>query len=373
MRKEEHPPGCIFLYFSIVPLGDFFLSMKLILKDKTIFEGENFGANVSVSGEVVFNTGMVGYVETLSDPSYAGQILVLSYPLVGNYGVPERKFFESAKIQAAGLVVAEYSQDYSHADARESLSEWLKRSKVPAITGVDTRALTKKLREHGVMLGCLTNAKSGTPAFTDPNEENLVAKVSVKKPETHGNGPVTVVLVDCGMKENILRSLVRPETTILRVPWDYDFTNEEYDGVVISNGPGDPERCDATIATIKRAMLAHKPILGVCLGNQLLALAGGGSTYKLKYGHRSQNQPCIQTESKRCYITSQNHGYAVDAKSLPGDWKVWFTNANDGSVEGIKHKTQPWRAVQFHPEASPGPTDTAWIFDDFLKEIRKNK
>jgi len=345
--------------------------MKLTLKDGTVFEGKSFGANVPASGEVVFNTGMVGYVESLSDPSYTGQILVLSYPLVGNYGVPDRRFFESAKIQAAGLVVAEYSEDYSHAGARESLSEWLKRSKVPAITGVDTRALTKKLREYGVMLGCLTNSESNRGTFIDPNKEDLVARVSIKKPETHGNGPVKIVLVDCGMKENILRSLVRPETTIVRVPWDYDFTNDKYDGVVISNGPGDPTACEETIANLRRAMISNKPILGICLGTQLLALTAGATTYKLKYGHRSQNQPCIDSETRRCYITSQNHGYAVDVKSLPSDWKVWFTNANDGSVEGIKHRVKPWRAVQFHPEACPGPTDTAWIFDDFLKSLKK--
>ncbi|MDO8561589.1 MAG: glutamine-hydrolyzing carbamoyl-phosphate synthase small subunit [bacterium] len=365
--------------------------MRLVLKDGTVFEGTSFGANVSVPGEVVFNTGMVGYVESLSDPSYAGQIIVLSYPLVGNYGVPERKHFESAKIQAAGLVVAEYSPNYSHHAARESLSEWLKRSNVPAITGVDTRALTKKLREHGVMLGVIDAnparaSASGRTRFVDPNEENLVAKVSIKKPETHGNGPmglasdftkspvdgpVKIILVDCGMKENILRSLVRSETTIVRVPWDYDFSNDKYDGVVISNGPGDPNMCGATIGNIKRAMISGKPMLGICLGIQLLALAAGGRTYKLKYGHRSQNQPCVDS-SGRCFITSQNHGFAVDAKSLPSDWSVWFTNANDGSVEGIKHKTKPWRAVQFHPEASPGPTDTAWIFDEFLRSLKKN-
>lgn len=358
--------------------------MKLLLKDGTKFEGTSFGAPVSAVGEVVFNTGMVGYVESLSDPSYAGQIIVLTYPLVGNYGVPDRKHLESAKIQAAGLVVAEYSENYSHHAARESLSEWLKRSGVPAITGVDTRALTKKLREHGVMLGVLdarptsgARRRLAASDFIDPNEENLVAKVSIKKPETHGEGPVKIILVDCGMKENIMRSLVRPETTVVRVPWDYDFSNDTYDGVVISNGPGDPEQCEATIANITRAMISNKPILGVCLGNQLLALAAGGKTYKLKYGHRSQNQPCIDLVGNpsfdkaqgKCYITSQNHGFAVDAKSLPSDWSVWFTNANDGSVEGIQHKTKPWRAVQFHPEASPGPTDTAWIFDEFLSSL----
>lgn len=345
--------------------------MRLLLKDGTVFEGKSFGANTSAAGEVVFNTGMVGYVETLSDPSYTGQILVLSYPLVGNYGVPDRKYFESAKIQAAGLVVAEYSENYSHADARESLSEWLKRSKVPAITGVDTRALTKKLREHGVMLGQLLIKKGHPMSFFNPNEVNLVARVSIKKPETYGNGPTTIILVDCGMKENILRSLVRPETKVVRVPWDYDFTNDKYDGIVISNGPGDPQMCEATIANIKRAMISNKPMLGICLGTQLLALAAGATTYKLKYGHRSQNQPCLNTESRRCYITSQNHGYVVDAKSLPSDWSVWFSNANDGSVEGIKHRVKPWRAVQFHPEASPGPTDTVWIFDDFIGSLKK--
>ncbi|MEK7106730.1 MAG: glutamine-hydrolyzing carbamoyl-phosphate synthase small subunit [Patescibacteria group bacterium] len=359
--------------------------MKLILKDGTVFEGESFGANVSASGEVVFNTGMVGYVESLSDPSYAGQILVLSYPLVGNYGVPSyakasegrpiQQPFESKRIQIAGLVVAEYSENYSHHDARESLSEWLKRSGVPAITGVDTRALTKKLREHGVMLGALDSGKSNKVKFNDPNKENLVARVSVKKTEVHGDGQVTIVIVDCGMKENILRSLVGRGAKVVRVPWDYDFTNDAYDGLVISNGPGDPNMCEATVENIKRSMLKNKPILGICLGNQLLALAAGASTYKLKYGHRSQNQPCIlrhssgQVNAGRCFITSQNHGYAVDAKSLPQDWQVWFTNANDGSVEGIKHKVKPWRAVQFHPEASPGPTDTAWIFDEFLRSL----
>lgn len=353
--------------------------MKLILKDGSVFEGKNFGANVAISGEVVFNTGMVGYVESLTDPSYAGQVLVLTYPLVGNYGVPDKKFFESSKIQVAGLVVSEYSKNYSHHSATQSLGEWLKKSGIPAMTGVDTRALTLKLREHGVMLGrMLANpvrgiTSNGAGKFIDPNEENLVAKVSIKKKELHGQGPITIVAVDCGMKENILRSLVARDVKVIRVPWDYDFTTEKYDALVISNGPGDPTKCEATIANIKRAMLANKPILGICLGNQLLALAAGGSTYKLKYGHRSQNQPCIDEETGRCYITSQNHGYAVDAKSLPTDWSVWFTNANDGSVEGISHRIKPWRSVQFHPEGSPGPTDTAWIFDRFIADLKAKR
>ncbi len=345
--------------------------MKLYLKDGTVFEGKSFGAPKSASGEVVFNTGMTGYVESLTDPSYAGQIVVLTYPLIGNYGVPDKKFFESQKMQIAGLVVAEYSEQYSHHAAKQSLAEWLKASGVPAITGVDTRALTKKLREHGVMLGQLSTGKA-PKKFTDPNEENLVARVSPKKKQIYGNGPIKIIAVDCGMKENIVRSLVRPETTVTRIPWDYDFTGEEYDALFLSNGPGDPTKCAPTIRHIQAAMRANKPILGICLGNQLLALAAGASTYKLKYGHRAQNQPAIEASTQRCYITSQNHGFAVDTKTLPNGWEEWFSNANDGSNEGIRHKTEQWRSVQFHPEACPGPTDTAWIFDEFIASLSKS-
>lgn len=345
--------------------------MKLFLQDGTVFEGKSFGAPMNASGEVVFNTGMTGYVESLTDPSYAGQIVVLTYPLIGNYGVPDKKFFESQKMQIAGLVVAEYSEQYSHHAAKQSLAEWLEASGVPAITGVDTRALTKKLREHGVMLGQLSNGKA-PKKFTDPNEENLVARVSPKKVRTYGNGPINIIAVDCGMKENIVRSLTKPEVTLTRVPWDYDFTNDEYDALFISNGPGDPTLCTPTIGHIQSAMRVGKPILGICLGNQLLALAAGASTYKLKYGHRSQNQPAIESPGGRCYITSQNHGFAVDKKTLPAGWEEWFVNANDGSNEGIRHTAKPWRSVQFHPEASPGPTDTAWIFDRFIEDLKTN-
>jgi len=354
--------------------------MKLYLEDGTVFEGKSFGAPKNVFGEVVFNTGMTGYVESLTDPSYAGQIVVLTYPLVGNYGVPsfakasEGKPvpapFESNKIQIAGLVVAEYSEEYSHHAAKQSLAQWLKASGVPAITGVDTRALTKKLREHGVMLGQLSSSKA-PKKFTDPNDDNLVARVSPKKKQTYGDGPIKIIAVDCGMKENIVRSLTRKETTVVRVPWDYDFTKEEYDALFISNGPGDPTQCGITIEHIKRAMSAGKPILGICLGNQLLALAAGAKTYKLKYGHRGQNQPCIDLETGRCYITSQNHGFAVDGKTLSDGWEEWFMNANDASNEGVRHKSKQWRSVQFHPEACPGPTDTAWIFDRFLADLAK--
>ncbi len=344
--------------------------MKLLLKDGTKVEGKSFGASVDATGEVVFGTGMVGYVESLTDPSFAGQILVCTYPLVGNYGVPDARFFESNKIQVAGLVVSEYSEHYSHSGAVKSLGAWLKESGVPAITGVDTRALTKRLREQGVMLGQIVESGAGGK-FVDPNKENLVAKVSPTEKHEYGNGPIRIIAVDCGMKENIIRNLVRPETTVIRVPWNYDFSNEKYDALLLGNGPGDPTQCTETIENIKKALKTGKPILGICLGNQLLALAVGARTKKLKYGHRSQNQPCIETKTGRCYITSQNHGYAVDAKTLPPGWEEWFTNANDGSNEGIRHKTKPWRSVQFHPEATPGPTDTTWIFEEFLKSLKK--
>lgn len=344
--------------------------MKLYLENGESFVGESFGAKKDITGEVVFSTGMVGYVESLTDPSYRGQILVLTYPLVGNYGVPPARFFESEKIQVAGLVVGDYSEHYSHADAKESLSAWLTQGGIPALTGVDTREITKMLRARGVMLGALSYSGK-KKAFEDPNERNLVAEVSLKKPRVYGNGKKKIVLVDCGAKENILRSLLREDTTVIRVPWDYDFNTLIYDGLMLSNGPGNPEACGKTIEHIRHALKKGKPIFGVCLGTQLLALAAGGKTYKLKYGHRSQNQPCVTVPDakKRCYITSQNHGFAVDAKSLPKEWDVWFLNANDGSVEGIRHKTKPWRAVQFHPEASPGPTDTAWLFDEFIGSL----
>lgn len=348
--------------------------MKLYLEDGSVFEGASFGANVSVSGEAVFTTGMVGYVESLSDPSYTGQILVCTYPLIGNYGVPDEKFFESKKIHAAGLVVSEYSENYSHHSAKQSLAAWLKKHKVPALTGVDTRAITKLLRERGVMLGQLSHTgRKGT--YIDPNRENLVAKASISKKTVTGKGDTTIVLVDCGAKENIARSLLRPGVRLVRVPWDYDFTQEAYDGIVISNGPGDPSTCGEAIAHIKKAFEKEKPMLGICLGTQLMALAAGASTYKLKYGHRSQNQPCLLQigKKKSCVITSQNHGYAIDEKTLPKDWEVWYINANDGSVEGIRHTTQPWRSVQFHPEAAPGPTDTRPIFDDFMKDVARYK
>jgi len=353
------------------------MGAKLVLEDGTSFSGEAFGAEESVSGEVVFNTGMVGYPESLTDPSYKGQILVLTYPLIGNYGVPgdEKdefgmlKFFESDKIQISGLIISDYCREYSHWNAKKSLSEWMKEHNVPGIHGIDTRMLTKKLRERGVMLGKLINGND--VELSDPNLRNLVAEVSTDKKIVYNEGGTKrIFLVDCGVKLNIIRSLIQRNCEVVRVPWDYDFLKEELDGLLISNGPGDPKMCKETIKNIAGAMERNIPTLGICLGNQLLALAAGGDTFKLKYGHRSQNQPCIENGGKRCYITTQNHGFAVDMKSLSSDWQEWFVNANDGTNEGLKHKTKPFISIQMHSEHSPGPRDLEFIFDKFLEQIK---
>jgi carbamoyl-phosphate synthase small subunit len=355
--------------------GDQAAEARLVLDDGSVFQGRRFGFRASVSGEVVFNTGMVGYPEALTDPSYRGQILVLTYPLVGNYGVPPRAVvdgldacFESDAIQISGLVVAEAATTYSHWSASRSLGDWLAEHSVPGLWGVDTRALTKHLRERGVMLGKMVGEGEDVD-WRDPNRENLVAQVSVKEPLVYGSGRRRVVVIDCGCKTNILRSLLARGLTVVRVPWNYDFLAEEFDGVVISNGPGDPKLCMETVAHVRQAMERNRPVLGICLGNQILALAAGADTYKLKFGHRGQNQPCGQVGTPRCYITSQNHGYAVDERTLPPDWEPWFRNLNDDTNEGIRHRSRPFMSVQFHPEAAPGPVDTTFLFDHFVEAL----
>jgi len=353
---------------------------SLILENGLQLDGISFGYEVPVSGEIVFNTAMVGYPESLTDPSYAGQILTVTYPLVGNYGVPENRivnelseFYESEKIQVSGLVISEYSHEYSHWNASKSLGSWLKEHKVPGIYGIDTRALTKLLRENGSMKGKIVFESSDEIEFTDISKENLVNKVSCKEVLKYGSGSKTVVLVDCGVKHNIVRCLLKHDVNIIRVPWDYDFNTIDYDGLFISNGPGDPEHCKITIENIRKAMKKGKPIMGICMGNQLLAKAAGATTYKLKYGHRSHNQPVQLANTTKCYITSQNHGYAVDPSALSDDWEVLFTNMNDASNEGIRHKTQPWFSSQFHPEAASGPTDTGFLFDMFVDNMNKTE
>jgi carbamoyl-phosphate synthase small subunit len=340
---------------------------QLVLEDGAVYAGRVFGCPRPVAGEVVFNTGMVGYPETLTDPSYKGQILVLTYPLIGNYGVPadSRDALESERVQIAGLIVSEVSWHYSHWQATMSLARWLAAQGVPALAGIDTRALTKRLRDRGSMLGKIVVGEQDV-AWHDPNTTNLVAQVSVPEPVVYAAGPTRVVVIDCGCKLSIIRSLLARGVTVLRVPWDYDFLHEDFDGVLVSNGPGDPQMCATTIVRVRQVMERDVPIFGICLGHQILALAAGARTYKLKFGHRSQNQPCLEVGTPRCYITSQNHGYAVDGQTLPAEWEPWFTNGNDGTNEGVRHRTRPFMSVQFHPEAAPGPGDTAFLFDTFL-------
>ncbi|MDD4318701.1 MAG: glutamine-hydrolyzing carbamoyl-phosphate synthase small subunit [Candidatus Peribacteraceae bacterium] len=393
----------------------------LILSDGTTFKGESFGAKVDTDGEVVFNTGMAGYPESLTDPSYRGQILTFTYPLIGNYGVPSEKRnawgfsenLESEDIHVRGVVVAQLSDEYSHHAAVSSLHNWLEHHKIPGITGIDTRALTKKLREHGVMLGRIVQddaAASGqlsAVSIEDPNLKNLVAEVSCTEMEIYDppglqsgdEPPPTVIAYDCGIKRNILRSLLKRGVRVVRVPWDFDLDRYErpYQALFFSNGPGDPKACDATIANLRKGIERNVLTFGICLGNQLMALAAGGDTYKLKYGHRGCNQPAIEialtipgssfgergepegrgekTEvpTGRCIITSQNHGFAVKDDTLPKGWSVWWRNGNDGSVEGIRHESGRFFSVQFHPEAAPGPEDANYLFDDFVRMVREEK
>jgi len=349
--------------------------VSLVLEDGTRFEGKSFGYDQSIAGEVVFYTAMTGYPESLTDPSYTGQILVSTYPMIGNYGVPKNMqndgihaHYESHKVHISGLIISDYSSEYSHWNADKSLGDWLKESKVPGLYGIDTRALTKILRVKGSMLGKI-EFEDEPIDFYDPNKENLVAVASTKTKEVYGNGEYKVALIDCGVKNNIIRCLLERNTTVIRVPWDYDLSDEEFDGVFISNGPGDPARCDETVKNIKKVMDDEKPIMGICLGNQLLARAAGAETYKLKFGHRSHNQPVLLNGTDRCFITSQNHGYVIDPKTLSADWEVLFTNVNDNTNEGIKHKTKPFFSTQFHPEASSGPVDTEYLFDEFIQNI----
>ena len=348
----------------------------LLLEDGTLFEGKSFGYEAPAAGEVVFNTAMTGYPESLTDPSYEGQILVTTYPILGNYGVPPERekdavseFLESSKIHCRGIIAQDYSWEPSHWLSTRSLDQWLRDEKIPGIYGIDTRALTKHLREKGSMLGKIYFDNPNEIEFSDPNIENLIAKVSCPEVEIHGQGEKTVVLVDCGTKYNIIRCLTRRGVKVVRVPWNYNFSTIPYDGLFISNGPGNPDFAEETVANIRKAMETGKPICGICMGNQLLAKAAGAKTYKLKYGHRSHNQPVRLEGTNTCYVTSQNHGYAVDQSTLPADWEPMFTNMNDGTNEGIRHKEKPYFSAQFHPEASSGPRDTEFIFDKFIEML----
>ena len=346
---------------------------KLILEDGSEYIGESFGANVSSSGEVVFNTGMAGYPESFTDPSYFGQILVLTYPIVGNYGVPPKEYFESHKIWIKGVIVQNYIDNPSHFESLKTLGEWLKEEGIPGISGIDTRALTLKLRHHGVMLGGITQdsrfkIEDLKNQQYDPNLQNVLPEVSRKTVETYGEGKKAIVLIDCGDKENIIRSFVKRNVKVYVVPWDFNPIKEglKFDGVMISNGPGDPKLAKETIKNVQELIKNNIPTFGICLGSQILALASGADTYKLKYGHRGQNQPVYDVINNKALITSQNHGFAVDVKTLKPGWIEWFKNLNDDTNEGIRHKTKPFMSIQFHPEASPGPVDADYLFDEFL-------
>ena len=352
-------------------------NIKIVLEDGSEYHGKSFGYEGSASGEVVFCTAMSGYHESLTDPSYKGQILVMTYPLVGNYGVPDEKlennmsdFFESDTIHVSALVTIDYSEDYSHWSAGKSLDQWMKDCRVPGIYGVDTRALTKRLRENGNMLGKVIYQDWDIPAY-NPNDDNLVEKVSCKEKIEYGSGSHRIMLIDCGVQNNVIRNLLAANTTVIRAPWDYDFHADDYDGLLISGGPGDPKKCVATIKNVARALQGDKPVLGIGLGSQIMALAAGADTFKLKYGHRSRNQPVRKVGSQTAIITSQNQGYAINANTLPVDWEPFYVNLNDATNEGIRHKTKPFFSTQFHPEPSGETPDKESMFVIFLEEVRK--
>lgn len=346
--------------------------------------GDAFGADATVAGEVVFNTGMTGYVETLTDPSYKGQILVMTYPLVGNYGVPPGRRpdsidppYESNRIQVQGLVVQHYVDEHSHHAASRSLDAWLAEDEVPAISGIDTRTLTRRLREHGTMRGWLVPetmslAEAKRAAASVDMTSEVFRAVAPSEPILYEGGDLKILTVDVGIKDNIVRSLLHRGATVVRAPWHSDLAElaADADGIVIGNGPGDPKDLAELVEQV-RGLLGtfNKPIFGICLGNQILSLAAGGNTYKLPYGHRGVNQPVQDLLTRSCYITSQNHGYAVQDAELPPDWEPWFVNINDGTNEGVRSRVRPYFSVQFHPEANPGPKDTGFLFDDFLRLV----
>ena len=351
----------------------------IALEDGTVYRGQVFGHRGHVTGEAVFNTSMTGYQEILTDPSYYQQIVTMTSSQIGNYGVNSEDV-ESATPKVQGLIVREFSKIHSNWRSEGNLSDYLETHKIPGLAEIDTRALTILLRNKGSMLGAIVQDTPLTPpSFNNPNEENLAAKVTspavqIFLPEEKPKS--TVLLIDCGSKSNILRSLLKRGTKVVSVPFDYDFLSQRFQeevssfqGIVVSNGPGNPQLFDTVVDRLREAIDQNIPMMGICLGHQLIARAAGAKTYKLKYGHRSHNQPCRMEGSQRCFITSQNHGFAVDIESLEKDWLPFFTNVNDGTNEGIRHSTKPVFSVQFHPEAAPGPQDTSFLFDNFLENL----
>ena len=375
---------------------------RLVLEDGSEYSGYCFGKARSQAGEVVFYTGMGGYPQTLTDPGFRGQILVSTYPLVGNGGVPVKArtgepisdeqgiplYFESLSVQIAGLVVSEACEEPSHFSSGSTLSAWLDKNNVPGIYGIDTRALTLRLRENGAMQGKIIVEGSRDLTMDSGIIPNPVAEVSqpevriyrspAPKKKTEGSAPVRIApvriaVIDCGVKAGVLRCLLSRNVEIIRLPWNHSLEKLDYDGLFLSSGPGDPKACGKTIAMVRRAFDQKKPIFGTGLGCEIMALAAGGDTYKLPWGHRGQNQPCLETGTSRCYITSQNHGYAIRAENLPKSWVPWFTNANDNTVEGIRSTRLPFQAVQFNPEGCPGPRDTEFLIERFIEQVRESK
>ena len=351
--------------------------IKIVLEDGSEFCGQSFGYQGSVAGEVVFDTAMSGYPESLADPSYRGQILVMTYPLAGNYGVPQDerengipKFFESDSIQVAALAAIDYAHDYSHWRADKSLDEWMKECRVPGIYGIDARALTKRLREKGSMNGKIIYKNQDVPTYNSC-EVNLVEMVSCRDKIVYGNGSRRVLLIDCGVRYNIIRSLLSADATVVRIPWNYDFSVEKYDGIVISNGPGDPKKCAATIKNVAKTLKGNKPVMGICLGGQIMGLAAGADTFKLKHGHHGRNQPVMKAGSDTTFITAQNHSFAVDTKTLPEGWEPFYVNLNDGTNEGFRHKSKPFFSTQFHPEPSGEAPDKEELFSAFINSMSR--
>lgn len=346
------------------------IESKVYLENGDSFTGfSKKNCDVPVNGEIVFTTGMTGYIETLTDPSYAGQIICFTYPLIGNYGVPESSFWESKKIHATGVILSNLSEYWNHHQGVHSLLDWLDSQKVALIYNVDTRSLTKILRNQGTMRGVISQ-NVNAPCFDQISPRHLVRDVSITSLHSYGKEhKKTIYVIDCGIKENIIRELKKFPINLIRVPYNYDFSSEPFDGVFISNGPGDPKMCSETIEIVRKILSKEKPVFGICLGIQILALAVGADTFKLSFGHRGHNQPCQEQFSRKCYITSQNHGYAIDENTLPQDWHITFRNLNDQTVAGIAHNNKPFFAVQFHPEATPGPTDTHWLFEKFYRML----
>ncbi|NMI82985.1 MAG: carbamoyl-phosphate synthase (glutamine-hydrolyzing) small subunit [Candidatus Nitrosopumilus sp. MTA1] len=366
---------------------------KLVFDDGTVIDGQGFGYSTTVFGEIVFNTGMVGYPEALTDPSYNGQILTLTYPLIGNYGVPDpsikdddgiSKFFESDKIQVRGLVVHELSLTASHWNLSMTLDEWMHNEKIPGISGIDTRELTKKLRTGGVMMAALVvsdseidveEIKKQLSSAPHYNSEQFMEIVSTKQERVYGDDKKSVVVIDTGAKNAILRNIRQMGYKVILLPWNVTYEkiiSYNPKGVVLTSGPGDPQNCPDTIDTAKKLIENNIPTLGICLGAQIIGIAGNTETYKLKYGHRGQNKPCVNLENNQVYVTSQNHGYGITPESLEkSEFNLWFTNADDKTVEGIKHKKQNCIAVQFHPEAAPGPFDCKFVFEELKHLMEK--